>query len=94
MKGLAVGVAGYTGASFIYSLVNKEGAAAAPKKEEHAPAVAKHVSVVAKEHATPAPVAAVQADAHSAPAPQATPVLQQLNQISDRLTKIEKALGV
>lgn len=97
MKGLAYCVAGYTGASFIYSLTNKEHVKAAPKKapEAHAPAAASKdhhapasapVASVAVEHAAPA--------AESSPKQQVAPVLQQLTQISDRLTKIEKALGI
>ena len=95
MKGLAYCVAGYTGATFIYSLTNKEHVKAAPKAPEaHAPAAA------SKDHHAPAsaPVAAVAVEhathAESSPKQQVAPVLQQLTQISDRLTKIEKALGI
>ena len=98
MRGLAYGVAGYTGASFIYSLTNKEHVKAAPKKaepEHHAPAASKEHHAPAAASASPA-VASVE---HHAPAEhagkqQVAPVLQQLTQISDRLTKIEKALGI
>jgi hypothetical protein len=93
MRGLAYGGAGYLGLSFVYSLAPKGSAekkAEAPKK--------------AAEHAHDGHHAAVPAPAHTAVSAvehhetgakqQVAPVLQQLSNISDRLTKIEKALGI
>jgi len=96
MRGLAYGVGGYVGMSFIYSLTNKEHVKAAPKAKEpehHAP-----VASAKEHHATAAessPAAASPAVVrHESTKQQVAPVLQQLSQISDRLTKIEKALGI
>jgi hypothetical protein len=100
MRGLAYGVGGgYVAMSFIYSLTNKEHVKAEP-------APAKKPSVAADHSHPVASVAAVGGsshhdDHHASPAAaaaatkqQVAPVLQQLQVISDRLTKIEKALGI
>ena len=102
MRGLAYGVGGYVGLSFIYSLTNKEHVKAAPKKEEvhhAAPAVARSESLKAGTAAQHAVAAAGDHDQHNSSnstsgKQQVAPVLQQLNAISDRLSKIEKALGI
>ena len=100
MRGLAYGLGGYVGMSFIYSVTNKEGAQAAAKKEEvHAAAPAAVDSHKAGAAPVQHAVAAAAADHHelattASGKQQVAPVLQQLNSISDRLSKIEKALGI
>jgi len=103
MRGLAYGLGGYVGMSFIYSLTNKEHVQAAPKKqaEAHAAPAAAHA---AEHHAAPAAAQAPQtavatvsdhaAHHEAAGKQQVAPILHQLSAISDRLTKIEKALGI
>ena len=98
MRGLAYGLGGYVGMSFIYSLTNKERVKAAPKPaESHAAPAAEHHAAPAAAHAPQTAVATVADHAvHSEAAgkQQVAPVLHQLSAISDRLTKIEKALGI
>lgn len=95
MKYMIYGVGGYTVVSGVYGMMPKGKApAAAPpaakRADLHTAVDAPHVSSDTHAAASEAP--------HSAGAPaqkqQVAPVLQQLQVISDRLTKIEKALGI
>ena len=92
MRVMIYGVGAYTVASFGYSLVPKS----APKKQEsHAPVAQTKIEEIKVPHAEHK----VEVDQHatkltSGEKQQVAPVLQQLATISDRLTRIEKALGI